>query len=193
MEAIHESRLLLEDYGGNRHIGVMAVHRHIFDELVKMDWDYWGGGFNFDIIKQSSGDYIHQMKEHLAKGALILSDTQRSNMTVEQLILLDDPFLMFQPSRTFFGDYLEGVGQSGAARRKLYRTLLAGSLDSPELDDVITEISKFVMFEGMFANMRKTWMPQAGAGSQSEEHEIYEVVNKAAAEVIKKRKEYYDE
>ena len=194
--AIHDNRLLVTSRGGNRHIGLMAVHRHVFDELVNHIHDVWDGKFNIATIKEASGDYIQQLREHL-ENPDFFQDAGSKKIAISAGLDISDRFLMFHPKRNIFGDYFESTGQSHLSSilgvHQIYRNLLAENLNSPEIDDIITEMSKYVMFHSMFSQMRKTWMPQAGAGSQSEELEVYETAISAATEVIKKRKAWYNE
>ncbi len=186
--AIHESRLTVYDGGrGNRQIGHMAVHRHIFDELVSMSFDNWRGVYTIESIKKESKSYLDNLREYIKKEY----DVKHMG---------GDPFLLFNADmgndRTVFGQCLDRMGHNSFSPgvNKLYKDLLKQYIDDAViLDEIVTEISKFAYFEILFANMRKTWMPQAGAGSQNEDHEVYEAVNKAAQVVIAKRKDYFDE
>ena len=193
-EAIHESRLFVNCDGGNRQIGHVAVHRKIFDDLVNHKYDRWGEPLNLKTMKQSANEYINQIKEYLSKDHMLVG-TNINLSSVEAKGL--DKFFLFNPDRTLFGNVFESSGsntyKSIHGAHSIYRKLLADNLDSPLLGEIITEMSKYALFDHIFYSMRKTWMPQAGAGSQSEDLEIYEVIMKASKKVIKERNSWFDD
>lgn len=64
---------------------------------------------------------------------------------------------------------------------------IAEGADDDELEVIIKKMSEYYIFDCAMSMMRKTWMPQSGAGSQSDNMEMYTTVNQAVDGVIAER------
>jgi hypothetical protein len=54
--------------------------------------------------------------------------------------------------------------------------------------DTITQIARFVIFNSNFSLLRKTYMPQAGKGSQSSDFKLVVKLNAASAAYVRRKR-----
>jgi hypothetical protein len=65
--------------------------------------------------------------------------------------------------------------------------------DKTGLTEYLTEYLKALWIDGFMLDTRKFWSPQAGAGSQQDEHEGYELLIDAMTAALASEKREYEE
>ncbi len=182
-EAIHEDRLfvhsvdLMSNKKMDRAIGTFAVHRRVFDAIVELGIDIYKGEITVKTLLESADEYIKKQREY------VLSDTF-SRMGFDFMI-------GEHPSNVFSGVFGRGMGEFSSVngahilyRDKIRTMIIAGATDD-ELKPILEELSKYYIFDSAMGNLRKTWMPQAGSGSQADGLDLHKTVMNAALSRIK--------
>lgn len=182
-EAIHEDRLfvhsvdLMSNKKMNRTIGTFAVHRRVFDAIVELGIDLYSGDITVKTMMKSAKEYIEKQREY------VLSDTFSS--------VSFDFGIGESASNVFGGLFGRGSGDWGSVtgshvlyRDKIRSMIIAGATDK-EFVPILEELSKYYIFSSAMGNLRKTWMPQAGSGSQADGLDVHKAVMNAALSRIK--------
>lgn len=178
-QALHEGHLIVSQK--QQPISLMAVHRHIFDAIIKEGVDHWSGPLTLDKYIKSGQKYFMEIRR------------QSSNEILRRFRILETREIFASAFQSNEGNIRTFHNNAGTLYQEIIRQLLDDNEAIVDEEEFILEISKYNLFNVAMHMMRKNWCPQSGAGSQSEEYELYETVFKAAAEVIAKRRAVYDE
>jgi len=198
-EAMHEDRIELsigtmyKQFYPNTtelQVGLMMVHRKVFDAIIKQGIDYWGGSITMDSLMKDGKDIVAYFRENdkTIKGAI----TESEKALVE--ILMDHGMDMVH-IKIGKDNHLSQITISNEGAnfnvgkeylRYLSERIYAGDTDE-QLDVIIKKLAEFYIFQSAMSMMRKTWMPQAGAGGQTDESELYTAVNQAVDGIITER------
>lgn len=169
----------------NRAIGTFAVHRSVFDVIMNNDEDEWDRVMSINKLKQDGKKYIKHIREYIGS----------DNFTKYRFELYN------APQKNLFNNLFDRTGENqwtsitGAHvlyKEKIQDMILANASDN-DFDLIIEELSKYYIFHCSMMALRKTWMPQCGLGSQSENLELHtDVMNAAIAKLDDRQNQYYE-
>ena len=180
----------------------MMVHKNIFDAIVKKGYTNWRGKFTIKSLIKDGWEIVEYFKKEQKK---FKEDTK--GLVGNELALASIPYISnimnidavcTYSQKNMLKWWLVRVSEGSDFKlgkvmmRYLLDKVVAGATDD-ELEIIIKKMAEFSIFEYAFDLTRKTWMPQAGAGSQDDEYDIVETINEATANIIKSRREEYDE
>lgn len=192
-EAMHEGRLFLEapswverKIGNAPGIPVtrMMVHRFVFDEIVSWGMHSWRGGtIHLDRLVEAGMEALTAFRKEQAEAP---DDLQRDF----------NRLMRFEAARTdniFLGPFRdrEGGDLYVPHRFKDYLSLTENS-DPADVQDIVTELSKFIILRDRMDEMRCLWTPQVGSqhNAYPELSKLYRVCDAYAQ---KQMRDYPDE
>ena len=159
-EFIHSSRLQIN----NEHhyqIGKMAVHRSMFDALVKHGLDTWSEDLDVASLVASGKRWLAEVLEIVHNTA-----GQKSHSGIPYD--LGSLFLSTHRSDEKFSwfTYNHRINEYNVA--PLYKTMFLEMLRAGEdiPDIMIEDVAKFVIFQTAFSQLSKPWMPQISGGQE---------------------------
>lgn len=193
-EAVHESRLFINGRyeRQRRHVGFTMIHKDVWDHILenRVVEKYVGNG-------KGTGGYGNNYVYH--KFSDILEDLP----ACVNLLFADDegnPLRKFDPlrqlRRVMYDEESTTVNKAAALLSyEDYRFSnlimpsamildLIHSKDKDGATEFLTEYLKFLWIDGFMLDTRKFWSPQAGAGSQAQEPEGYELLIGAMQKVL---------
>lgn len=198
-EAMHEDRIELEfadgfmkEYYPNTtglQVGLMMVHKKVFDAIIEQGIDYWGGAITMDSLMKDGKDIVAYFRENDRTINGAVTDSEKALAE----ILMDHGMDMV--CRDDHDNHLRQITISSEGANfnagKVYLRYLSEKVyegyTDEQLDVIIKKLSEFYIFQSAMSMMRKTWMPQAGSGGQSDEPELYTAVNKTVDGIIAER------
>ena len=206
-EAVHENRLFIKGKyeRQRRHVGFAMIHKDVWDHIFenRVVEKYVGGGKGtFSPYGDASKDYIQY------KFADVLKDLE----ACIEILFYDgidegNPLRKYDPLRQLRRMTVEDETTFNLAASLLsyedyrYSNLIMPTYQILELIDAkdkdgakefLTEYLKFLWIDGFMLDTRKFWSPQAGAGSQQQEPEGYQLLIGAMQKVLAAEKAEYD-
>lgn len=166
--AIHEGRLYVKapDWVqpaapiGMR-VNRMMVHRFVFDALVSWGIDNWRFQADLASVVRQGMATVAALRDHAAATERLFADADlRVLMRRLDRIRLDDNLF----SSAF------NAGESGDLYAphhfSHYLAFLQDHLDSPNIETMVTELAKFIIFRARLSEMQFLWSPQTGQHEQ---------------------------
>lgn len=181
-KAIIKDRLFVDAFQKRRSIGVMAVHKKVFDRLVN-GVSMYAEGPSIERLISDADVYISECEKHLKDLPDDAPDEDFDFITRST---------RFKPSRNSFAsfyyyNYTENNFGSIPSAHSYYKTELMKKLKAGEdINDMIDDMCAFAVFANRMEVLRKTWMPQSGLGSQCQEHDLHKLVSETAIEICNK-------
>lgn len=189
MEAVHESRIEVKrckfrsDDADRQPVGYMMIHKAVYMEF----------GSHFESMWDNRVTLEHVLAEARQLHPII---AEKCN---EVPSFHDDPKMrslaeVFFTPHMMFGDALRKLHKDkswhsvfSAADNvdsvytpvgiKSYFELLISKIRKgksfADIEPIWTELGRFLIFHGNFQHLRRTWMPQSGAGSQADPWDLY--------------------
>lgn len=173
-------------------IGFMMVHRFVFDYMIGLTVGWR------DVNRQSM---LADAKEKITEAK---TDLERSIVRINEDAKVRDDLKEVMEDWRLHNKLEQKFEISGLLPRfnNLYDYRSAylppiidaiKSNDETRLDDVLGYLTDFGMFATAMDNMRSSWAPQGGAGSQSGDLDLYKGLNAAVTGWIKEREDEFGE
>ena len=207
-EAVHEDRLFVKGMNPRQriHVGFMMIRKDIFDHILENRvLERYVGNNQGTIAKWGdSKDYIEFKFADVAADIPACVDYIFTALQDESNVLARfDPLRYL---RKLNDNSLRPVGNRAASYLShedyRYSSLVRPSSeidryistdDKTGLTEYLTEYLKALWIDGFMLDTRKFWSPQAGAGSQQDEHEGYELLIDAMTAALASEKREYEE
>jgi len=183
-KALHENRLFVNGMvmegpraqlrKANVPMAWIAIHENIWQAIVGQETKDWRGRIhNLEAVKNRIIDSFNGAREKT------LEQVASNDMYRNMFSMLMEQFLRDELRRDFQGSYcVDGIDQ-------FVETMVTAQTDDPDLFNLlVTAWAELRMVNNAVGDMRKTWMPCSGAGSQAQEFELFELVAKAQADYI---------
>lgn len=152
-------------------IGIMFVHRFIFDEMMQMCFTPRFREVNLDSYRTSARSWLQQIynEQH---------DSEYTNMDV-QLKMRD-----ISQSQECFSSiaHADDIHVAYQGIRYYLHNLYNNFFDGKDVDLLIEELSRFCMFNDLLEVLRKHYSPQNGKGSQDADFDVTLHLMKTAIE-----------
>ena len=201
-KAIHEDALELSVgriWGGlypnekTLPVGFMMIHRDIFDAIINGKVESWlGEDITIESLMEDGRKVVERFKERIKEEEAIDDENDklmhrfRYNMDLDHSM---DRNKIANCARFRIGtDY----GIMKECLDYLFEEVSEHKSDE-HLEKIIRKMSEFYMIDMAMMKMRKTWMPQAGAGSQDDEKELHLMINDGTKNIFEERKTKWDE
>ena len=162
-------------------IGTMAVHKRIFDAIVhNAALDTWSGRtITLESLIEDGRKIITTLREK--SKAIKSATTKKDRDHAEFIFQLElERFQTIDRENNLAKIVISNEGSSYNIGRE-YISFISKKVidDAPdeELETYIERLAEFYIFDLAMSRMRKTWMPQAGAGSQHDEIDLHNIVN----------------
>lgn len=181
-ELIHDSRIILKsismariDGPTTRLLGHMMVLRPVFDVMVEKIHGWREKSFA-EVLADGVAFY-QKMLDDIAsidpndparRWAVRRIDHKNAFSALSNEGERVDAYTIRVGIRDYKDELLEKLAEAGRP------------VDDPLVVDILTELAKFIVFNRNFQTLRRSWMPQAGAGSQADEHDLHRAVMQAA-------------
>lgn len=215
-EAIHEQRLSINSYKENHQVGMMMVKMSVFNHLVEnrefSTYDYDRKTSKITYYKYKFQDVLDGVPGLV--DAIIGRDMPSSldKLDAEDREHMKRMYFMFDPvskaSQKLLGSYDNEVSRKDCNRAALWLrnqtshlryggfgtvidSALEELLDADNRDgaiELLREHLKILFIDSLFLATRKFWSPQAGCGSQNQEHSGYRTLINAMTHVLDEEK-----
>ena len=198
-EAVHENRLFIKGAQPRqrRHVGFTMIHKVVWDNIIenRVVEQYVGDGKgttgwgnNYDVYKFA--DVIVALPacvDYIMETANDEGNPLRYYDPLRQLRNMGE--------KNLAAKWLQGAGNwrnSNLTIPTFDIMQYAESGNVIDLTQYLTELLKFMWIDGFMLDTRKFWSPQAGAGSQNQEHEGYRLLIDSMTKVLDAEKAEYD-
>ena len=199
-EAVHEGRLFIQGAlpRQRRHVGFMMIHKGVWDNIIenRVIEEYVGDGkgttgWGNNYIEYKFADVIADLPEcveYIMKTANDEGNPLRYYDPLHQLRTMREG--------NHAAKWLQGSDNyrfSNLTHPAIDIMEYAESGNVVDLTQYLTELLKFMWIDSFMLDTRKFWSPQAGAGSQNQEHEGYRLLIDSMTKVLDAEKAEYDE
>ncbi|AUS02888.1 coil containing protein [Vibrio phage 2.275.O._10N.286.54.E11] len=170
-ENIHEERLKTHSHynGSKNHIVEVAIHRSIYD-MMSEECTTWKG-------TQTWNDEYQDLKAKIAKAREDID-----NGTPERIA-----------SAIMRMEIGEILGRFAPFDSVSFKDMYYAAVDDGQEDHYLRALAKMKVFNTNLSMLRKSWMPQAGTGSQDAEFELHIKLNGVVTMFAHNKKRSYDE
>lgn len=198
-EAVHEGRLFIQGAfpRQRRHVGFTMIHKGVWDNIIenRVIEQYVGDGngttgWGNNYIEYKFADVIADLPDCVDYIVKTLNDEGnplRYYEPLRQLRNMDEKNLA---AKWFQGS--DNYRYSNLTHPSIDTIDYAKSGNVMDLTQYLTELLKFMWIDSFMLDTRKFWSPQAGAGSQNQEHEGYRLLIDSMTKVLDAEKAEYD-
>ena len=176
-------------------LGFMMVHKSVFDAIVNNGFETWRGKVTLDILMEEGRNIVSHLRKKV-HDINNLKDT-KERRAAEFIFDLELENFNYGDKRTHLSSFVISNEGSNYNIGRTYVSFLGKKIiegcSSNELDIYIKKLSEFYIFFYAMSLMRKTWMPQAGSGSQNAEEKLYKIVNEVTNNIIDEHEKLYGE
>ena len=173
--------------------GLMMIHGEVFNTIVNSTLkSWWGADVSIDGLMEEGREIVVALRKKY-KEASSINDSRERSLRMD-LFTLDIDRSMENRRFVNLIENREGSCYGIGREYFLYLTKMIAAGESDEaIEPVIRKMSEFYMIDMVMMKMRKTWMPQAGAGSQDNEIDLHLMINDITKGIFEKRKKDWDE
>lgn len=197
-DAMHEDRLELKTGGfwvkyyphvTGLPVGFMMVHKRVFDAIIEKGIEGWWGKATMETLMKDGEDIIAYFRKQNKEYEDAVSKEDLAVARLMQRLNLE--MICDNDRNNHLKNITISVEGAGFNTGKEYMGYLSEKISEGYTDEqlkpIIKKMAEFYIFQYAMSMLRKTWMPQAGAGGQSDEMEMYTTVNQAVDGIIAER------
>jgi hypothetical protein len=148
----------------------MMVHRFVFDAMVDWGIEDWRHAIDLSGLVEQGMELVAEMRQRKAEIEAITDDTIRSSM-----LILDGVATPRHGDNLFENSFRSSESGDLYAPHKFgsYYGFLRDNIDSPDVESIVTELAKFIIFRARMMELQFLWTPQTGS-----QNHAYETLSK---------------
>lgn len=174
-------------------IGFMMIHGDVFDSIINSEIESWRGDvINIENLMKDGRKVAERFKERIKEEEAIDDENEKLIYRYRYKMDLDHSMDRNKIANCAKFRIATDYGIMKECLDYLFKEVSEHKPDE-DLEKIIRKMSEFYMLDMAMMKMRKTWMPQAGAGSQDDEVDLHLMINDATRAIFEKRKTKWDE
>lgn len=202
-DAIHEDRLELVTGGFWKQyyphvtglsVGLMMVHKKVFDAIIDGGIVGWRRDkITMETLTKDGWDIVEYFRKSHRLTASAITDSEKA---IARMVARSNMDIVCSNDKDNNLKHITISGEgadfnTGKHYMQCLSDKVAEGASNSELEAIIKKMAEFYIFSCAMSMMRKTWMPQSGAGSQSDDMELYTTVNQTVDGIITERLSLY--